>query len=37
VTVEFALLARGEDPGLQKGLEDLVQAFSKEQKPTLKG
>jgi cytochrome c biogenesis protein len=34
-TVEFAALARGEDPGLKRGLEDLVSAFSKEAKPTL--
>ena len=34
-TVEFAALARGEDPGLGRGLEDLVSAFSKEAKSTL--
>jgi cytochrome c biogenesis protein len=36
-TVEFAALARGEDPGLAKGLDELVEAFSQSAKSTLKG
>ena len=35
-TVEFAALARGEDPGLAKGLDELVEAFSQSAKSTLK-
>ena len=35
-TVEFAALARGEDPGLATGLDDLVEAFSQSTKSTLK-
>jgi len=35
-TVEFAALARGEDPGLAQGLDDLVEAFSQSTKSRLK-
>jgi len=35
-TVEFAALARGEDPGLVQGLDDLVEAFSQSTKSRLK-
>lgn len=34
-TLEFAVLARGEDPGLQRGLDDLVEAFSQSTKSRL--
>ena len=34
--VEFAALARGDDPGLGKGLDELVHAFSKVEKSTLR-
>jgi cytochrome c biogenesis protein len=34
-TLEFAVLARGEDPGLQIGLDDLVEAFSQSVKSRL--
>ena len=35
VTLEFAVLARGEDLGLQRGLDDLVEAFSQSTKSRL--
>jgi len=34
-TLEFAVLARGEDPGLQSGLDDVVEAFSQSTKSRL--
>ena len=34
-TIEFAALARGDDPGLAQGLQDIVHAFSKVPKSKL--
>ncbi len=34
-TVEFGALARGDDPGLSKALDDVVEAFSQSAKSTL--